>query len=207
MITTRLRDSIPRKIFKEKIRLASSDREKRLLYHKYLDEGRGSCLLKKPSIAEMVGEAIEFYDGKSYSLVEWVVMPNHIHFVYRLPQKPMGDIAGNIKSYTSNQINKLLDTSGTKNWKRDYFDRFARDEQHLVNMSCYTLLNPVKAGLVDDPFDWKWSSIHRYNKAYKKELRKWYRRWKDRFWQSIAHEDETEETERARLPGHDSRSR
>jgi putative DNA methylase len=40
----------------------------------------------------------------------------------------------------------------------DYFDRFIRDEKHLAAVREYIRNNPVKAGLVEKPGDWKWSS-------------------------------------------------
>ena len=44
-------------------------------------------------------------------------------------------------------------------WNREYWDRFIRDENHYNKAIQYIHNNPVKAGLVDDAADWKWSSI------------------------------------------------
>ena len=184
MITFRLDDSIPRDVLDEKIDLASSQTEKRLIQQRYLDQGLGRCILAQPRIGEMVAGAIKFYDDKNYQLVDWVVMPNHVHFVYKKPQASMAKVVGCIKSYTTNQINDILGESG-RQWQRDYYDRFARKAEHLTNMSNYTLLNPVRAGLVEDPFDWPLSSIHDYSKELKIELERWYERWKDRFWRAV----------------------
>ena len=185
MITTRLRDSLPRSVFAERLDLASSSEERDLLRQRFLDMGRGRCVLENTEIGEMVAEAIQFYDGDKYQLVEWVVMPNHVHFVYRKPRASMGSIVGAIKSYTSHRINRILGESGP-NWQIDFHDRYARDRDHFFNMSCYTLLNPVHAGLVDDPADWPFSSIHTYGPEHKDELRQWYRTWQSDFWGSVA---------------------
>ncbi|MDQ6997862.1 MAG: hypothetical protein Q9M17_04030, partial [Mariprofundus sp.] len=32
------------------------------------------------------------------------------------------------------------------------------DEEHLAHAVCYVSLNPVRAGLVERPQDWPWSS-------------------------------------------------
>jgi len=43
-------------------------------------------------------------------------------------------------------------------WHDDYFDRYMRDEDHLIRTVRYVEQNPVKAGLVDTDSDWNWSS-------------------------------------------------
>ena len=43
-------------------------------------------------------------------------------------------------------------------WQREYWDRYIRDENHFIKAVEYIHQNPVKAGLVSKPEDWKWSS-------------------------------------------------
>lgn len=138
-------------------------------------------MLRRPKAAQIVREALEFYNGDAYSLGDWVVMPNHIHVVYTRPTRPVGKICKDFKSYTGLVINRWIGESGPL-WQRDFHDRYARDPGHLSNMGFYVLLNPVKAGLVEDPFDWEFSSIHDYEEGYKEDLRRWYRQWRERFW-------------------------
>jgi putative transposase len=45
-------------------------------------------------------------------------------------------------------------------WHREYWDRFIRDEKHFQKAVDYIHNNPVKAGLVNEPRDWPFSSIH-----------------------------------------------
>ncbi len=194
MITIRLHDSLPEKIL-AKLKQEADDERRRVLAQRYLDDGLGSCVLRRPKAAKIVEEALEFYDGDAYSLGDWVVMPNHIHFVYTRPERPVGKICKDFKSYTGLMINRLIGKSGQM-WQRDYFDRYARDAGHLSNMRFYTLLNPVKAGLVDDPFDWEFSSIHDYPPEFKDDIRRWYRHWRKRFWEvPVFVEEEEEENE------------
>ena len=44
----------------------------------------------------------------------------------------------------------------------EYFDRFIRDNDHFQKVVNYIHNNPVKAGLVADPADWRWSSAGSY---------------------------------------------
>ena len=46
-------------------------------------------------------------------------------------------------------------------WEADYFDRYMRNEDHLMRTIEYIESNPVKAGLVKEAFDWPWSSASR----------------------------------------------
>ena len=185
MITTRLSDSLPRDIFRSIKDKASCQAERRALTEQYLDDGRGHCWLGREDLAKIAANSLKFYDGKNYKLIDWVIMPNHIHLVYDKPRKSIGRIVGSYKSYTAQECNRLLERAGRSFWQRDYYDRYARDSLHLFTMSCYVILNPVKAGLVDDPFDWPYSSVHDYHPDFKEDLRRWYRSYKSSFWRSI----------------------
>ena len=43
-------------------------------------------------------------------------------------------------------------------WQTETFDHWARDEAELFRIIDYIERNPVKAGLVERPEDWRWSS-------------------------------------------------
>jgi len=182
MITIRLHDSLPTDVLR-RLQAEADEQRRRQLTEQYLDRGLGSCALRHPKAGKIIKEALEFYDGDAYTLGDWVVMPNHIHFVYTQPNRPVGKICKDFKSYTGLMINRLVGRSG-KLWQRDYHDRYARDAGHLSNMRFYTLLNPVKAKLADDPFDWEFSSVHEYEPAFKDDIRRWYRHWRKRFWEA-----------------------
>ena len=47
----------------------------------WLDSGHGSCLLRNENASQIVSNALGYFDGKKYSLGEWVIMPNHVHFI------------------------------------------------------------------------------------------------------------------------------
>jgi len=97
-----------------------------------------------------------FYHGKRYELLAWVVMPNHIHALFK-GTMPLGKIVGDFKEYTAREANKLLSRRG-QFWAQDYWDTFMRDAQHELKTKRYIENNPVKAFLARDPKDWPWSS-------------------------------------------------
>jgi carbamoylphosphate synthase large subunit/REP element-mobilizing transposase RayT len=118
----------------------------------WLDQGHGSCLLREPKFAQVVADALRFFDDERYHLDAFVVMPNHVHaLIQPLPGSDLKDIVRSWKSYTARQINKGLDRSGTL-WMQESFDRIVRDWDSLVRCRDYIAQNPEKARLRDDQY-------------------------------------------------------
>ena len=170
-ITFRLSDSVPANLISEWRRelkiipgLSSYDSRKIELSQrldKYEDACRGGCMLRNPQIAEIAQNTLLFFDCERYRLLEWCIMPNHVH-VLILPIN--GHLIANIvhswKSYTANTVKKLFNLAGPF-WAREYHDRFIRNELHLEAVANYIHQNPVSAGLVRNAEDWLWSSVRR----------------------------------------------
>ncbi len=124
----------------------------------WLDAGHGSCALRDPVVAAMVEDALLFGDGPRYGLLAWVIMPNHVHFLFEMADGwPLGEVIHGVKSFTSHEANRILHRSGNF-WYHDYRDRYVRDLEHLRDITRYIHENPVKAGLVANAEDWRWSS-------------------------------------------------
>jgi REP element-mobilizing transposase RayT len=120
----------------------------------YLDSGTGSCHLRDPRIAELVAEALRFWDGQRYRLIVWCLMPNHVHVVFRLlPGQELSNLLRSWKSYTARTANRILGRTGDF-WQREYYDRLIRDGNELDRAMQYVMQNPEKAGLSD--WDWVW---------------------------------------------------
>ena len=85
-------------------------------------------------------------------------MPNHVHILIEvLEGKVLMSIVKTWRSYTAHKFNKMLGRNG-KVWMKDYFDRYIRDDTHFRDVVAYIDNNPVNAGLVKEPCEWKWSS-------------------------------------------------
>lgn len=165
-MTFRLADSMPESVlelWREELRRLpekESELERRKRIDAYLDQGHGSCYLKDERLAEIVQNALLYYDGQRYLLHAWVVMPNHVHTLFT-PEGvwTLSQIAHTWKSYTANECNRVLTRRG-QFWQREPFDRYIRDERHYKNAVRYIEDNPVKAALCSKPEDWRWSSAH-----------------------------------------------
>lgn len=167
-LTLRLADSVPAEVvttWKKELSLVGGEAaydprcaKLRTKIERYADQGHGACWLRDERVAELVENALLYFDGERYRLLVWSIMPNHVHvLIETLPGFPLGDIAHSWKSFTSKEANKLLGRSG-EFWMPDYFDRFIRDERHLAAVKAYIEQNPVKAGLVASAEAWRWGS-------------------------------------------------
>lgn len=133
-------------------------------YEKQLDGGkRGPTWLANPDIAQIVKEAIHFRDHKVYNLYAYCIMPNHVHMVLKMLKENIEDqtptltiMLKNLKSYTAQQANKLLNRTGNF-WQVESFDRVIRDNNERESTIRYVLYNPVKAQLTDKWEKWPYS--------------------------------------------------
>jgi DNA replication and repair protein RecF len=113
----------------------------------WLDAGYGSCCLALPAAAKAVESALRYFDGDRYALGEFVVMPNHVHLlVTPAADWDLSKLLHAWKSYSANEVNKLLGRKGTL-WQAESFNHIVRSEAHLRHFERYICENPEKAGL------------------------------------------------------------
>ena len=161
MITYRLADALPASVLARLEHETKDDRERRKRIEEYLDAGHGSCSLRLSKVACIVEDAFLHFDGRRYKLLEWVVMPNHVHVLVETdPENQLSAIVHTWKSFTAKEANKILGSSAHF-WQPDYFDRFIRNDAHFANAVRYIHQNPVKAKLVERPEDWPFGSAAR----------------------------------------------
>jgi REP element-mobilizing transposase RayT len=126
-----------------------------------LDMGVGSRMLAKPEVASIVAGAFEFFHRDRYDLDTWNIMSTHAHVSVQTRQGHwLSDIVHSWKSYTANEINKLLDRKGNPVWQPDYFDRLVRTKEELDRVRHYIWHNADSVGR----HDWKWR--HQYSRRW-----------------------------------------
>ena len=158
-ITWRLYGSLPRKTLASYLK--ENDTGKRfLLLDRELDKARyGPTWLKDARLAKIVVDSLRHGAEhlRLYRLSAYVVMSNHLHILV-WPKALLSSITRSIKGYTGRECNKLLGRTGEKFWQDESFDHAVRSEDEFYRIKRYTERNPVKAGLVETPEDWPWSS-------------------------------------------------
>jgi len=137
-----------------------------------------------PVLALIAANACRYWAGRRYDLLAYVVMPSHIHWVFRpydlgqidvgqvgnLPQRDVGQVANlpssrsprsrimhTFKLYTARQCNRLLSRRGAF-WQNESYDHCVRDDEELERIIHYVEQNPVHAGLVRAAEEWEFSS-------------------------------------------------
>ena len=174
-VTFRLANSLPKealeKLAEETDRIKKLppdqiDQEQRRWFGKfddYLDRALcGEAFLKNEKVADIVAEALQYRDGKVYTLEGFTIMPNHGHVVCTPLEKENGEfnslteIFQSFKRHTARQANLALGRSGMF-WQDESYDHIVRDQAELERVVKYVLNNPVKAGLANDWEEWKWS--------------------------------------------------
>ncbi len=112
-------------------------------------------------------------------LLGYVVMPNHVHIaIYPKQEVALGPAIGMIKGQSGKKIiaswrksrPRALDRlsvvrSGRQRyafWQKRCYDHNCRTTDAVREKIHYCHMNPVKAGLVNDPGDWPWSSYNWY---------------------------------------------
>ena len=130
-----------------------------------LDKSDKKCDLIKSPISEILIEAIQNRTDKNiWRMVEYVIMPNHVHLFFQCVGKSLGGIIRDFKRWTTSQINmKCPDYSGEPFWQREWFDHWSRSADFDEKFKLYIRNNPVKARLVKDYKNWpfgSWKSQH-----------------------------------------------
>ncbi len=172
-VTFHLSDSLPKEALarlKAEVEHLPEDTRKLELtirLQDWMDAGHGACVLREPDIAAMMEDALIFFDQERYTLFEWVVMPNHVHVLFKpLQGWKVSKIVASWKKFSARRIternaNLPIGVSPSPVWHREYWDRFMRDEAHFRRAAQFIRTNPVKAGLVDCAERWRWGSAFR----------------------------------------------
>ncbi len=163
-LTFRLSDSLPKEM-QEEIKSKREiwmrahplpwDEETELEYHKifthkieeWLDNGYGCCILRDPKASNVVLATMNHDDGIKYDLIDYVIMPNHVHASVRLiGDTKVENLMQEWKSVSSHKLRKQIG-SGWCGWMEKYHDRIIRNEEHLKNVIAYIYKNYSHGGV------------------------------------------------------------
>ncbi|MCG8694799.1 MAG: transposase [Minwuiales bacterium] len=99
----------------------------------------------------------EFCAEAGAAVWAYCLMPNHVHLIL-VPKDPDGlrRALGEAHRRYTRRINAREGWRGHL-WQ-ERFNSFPMDEDYLIAAARYVELNPVRAGLVRRPRDWRWSS-------------------------------------------------
>lgn len=90
-------------------------------------------------------------------ILAYCLMPNHVHFVV-VPkeERSLAQLFGVTHHRYAKRVNAIHDWKGHL-WQERFYS-VVMDESHALASMRYAELNPVTAGLCQNPDDWPWSS-------------------------------------------------
>ena len=104
--------------------------------------------------ATCVAECIHGSDDAGWTQTHaWVVMPDHVHWLFSLAVGDLSACVRKFKSHSARSINRLVGTQGAI-WQAGFFDHRMRDAEDLRAQAMYVIRNPVRAGLVARSVDY-----------------------------------------------------
>ncbi|MEM8894882.1 MAG: transposase [Bacteroidota bacterium] len=141
----------------------------------------------RTAYADIVVQALKHCQKeKGLEIYAWCIMSNHVHLIIAAKNANLSDILRDFKKFTSKAIVKaLLENAGEsrREWMLEIFGRagaqnsrnqsyqFWQQDNHPIELDTNYMMvqkldylhnNPVKAGIVDEPSDYRYSSARDY---------------------------------------------
>ena len=114
--------------------------------------GRGRWLAN-PNFAVMARDEILGLH-RDHPVIGYCIMPDHVHMMLCNTGSTLGAIMNRFKGRMSRQVRELQ--PGLDVWQSSYWDHIVRRTEGLYSTLQYILLNPVRAGLADNWWDYEW---------------------------------------------------
>jgi putative transposase len=105
---------------------------------------------------KLFGETCERYGWICYS---YCLMSNHYHIVIETPDANLSKGMRHLNGVYTQRFNKKYNRVGHV-YQGRYKSILVDKDSYLMELCRYTVLNPVRAGMVNDPMDYSWSSYH-----------------------------------------------
>ena len=96
------------------------------------------------------------------ALRAWAILLEHLHMVIEYEDIDVSSFVKKFKLSFSERYRRRVGMKGGRVWQYRFWDRVMRDQDEFNNHLDYTHYNPVRHGLIDNPFRWRYSSAAAY---------------------------------------------
>ena len=97
----------------------------------------------------VVAEMRALHDDRSVNSLAWVIMPDHVHWLFQLGERlDLSAAVKRFKARSAHRVNAYLDRRGPL-WQKAFYDRGIRDNEDIRGIARYIVANPLRAGLVE----------------------------------------------------------
>jgi REP element-mobilizing transposase RayT len=132
------------------------------IYHIVLRGVNRQTIFEDNEDAEKFLQTLKDYKDKSgYKIYAYCLMGNHIHLLIKEEKEELGIIMRRIGASYVYWYNWKYNRSGHLFQDR-YKSEVVEDEKYLINVIRYIHQNPLKANIVKDISEYKWSSYSEY---------------------------------------------
>lgn len=108
----------------------------------------------------VVAEMRALHDDKVVCSLAWVIMPDHVHWLFQLGERM--DLSAAIKRFKARsayRVNGYLNRQGAL-WQKSFYDHALRKDEDVRGVARYIAANPLRAGLVEHIGDYPlWDAI------------------------------------------------
>jgi len=127
------------------------------IYHVYNRVGGdGMPLSEEPLAARFVRLFRRIAERDEMFVYAWVLMGNHYHLVVRMGAAPLSRSMKSLQQQVTRSRNRRAQVVGPM-WQGRFKAKQVDDEGYLAQLIAYVHLNPVNAGIVERPKDYRWS--------------------------------------------------
>ena len=112
---------------------------------------------------------VHFYREGDITLHAYCLMPNHIHLLLEMGKISLSKVLQRFHTWYTQYFNRRHDRMGHV-FQGRYKAIVCKKDAYLLELVRYIHLNPVRAGLVDSPEDYPWSSHRIYLGIEKSEV-------------------------------------
>ena len=121
---------------------------------------RAPILVKHFDLLEHALEKVQASQG--FRIDAWVVLPDHMHMLVRHNGRDISDFVKRFKLSFSLSYQHRQQLTGGRLWQYRFWDHVIRDQADMNRHIDYIHHNPVRHGMCDNPFEWRYSSAVRY---------------------------------------------
>ena len=122
---------------------------------------RGVCFFSEEDYAVYLDKLREFSIKHKVAVHSYVLMTNHVHLLLTpSTEDGVSRLIQTLSSYYVRYINQIHDRTGSL-WEGRYKSSLVDSDNYFLLVSRYIELNPVRAGMVEHPSEYPWSSYHK----------------------------------------------
>lgn len=99
----------------------------------------------------------QIQERKPFDLLGYCLMPNHIHLLIQARTDPVSRIVQSVLVSHTHRYHRVYQATGHV-WQGRFKSPVVQDDDHLLAVLRYIEANPIRAGLVQNAADYRWSS-------------------------------------------------